>query len=395
MKKKYLFLFLFPIMLVFNIRPAWSYANFVAYGYTSCLTCHYNALGGGPLTDYGRAVSAVAVSGRLIYSATTTDEKLGEMSNFYFGKWNGGTWFRPSINVRGLRYTTDVFKSNKVSRNILMQAEGNIVLKFLKNDKLVFSGSYGHVPDYGSSTKKPGEKEEKNLISREHYIQVAPNSFARFYLGFLDKAYGLRIPDHIAYSRKSTGLSENDQSHGFITHVTPLKKWELTMGVFLGSLFQEKDLRQKGYSFTTEYEPAAKLRLGASAISSTNKYLKIFMNSFHFRVGFGEGASIISELGQISKLPINSDVAKTMGVYNFTQAQLQLRRGLNMLTTYEYYRSNILKAVTTNYRLGLGFQYFPIQRIEFRFDLVNTRTFSNTSVIPDRWDFMNQLHLWF
>lgn len=394
MLKNFLLVIFFSFLLVFNIKPAWSYANFVAYGYTSCITCHYNALGGGPLTDYGRAVSAVAISGRLFQNADVTDEQLGDKSNFYFGKAKGPSWFRPSLNARELRYTKDVFKSSRVSKNILMQAEGNVVLKFLKNDRLTFSGTYGYVPD-PSGAAKSGEKKEKNYISREHYIQVATTKSSHLYVGFMDKAYGLRIPDHIAYSRQFTGLAQNDQSHGVIYHIAPDKKVEMAFGYFVGSLFQEATLRQKGGSFIVEYEPALKVRVGASALSSKNKYLQEFMNSLHLRIGFGEGASIISELGQISKKPINSDVEKTVGVYNFTQAQLNLRRGLNLLTTYEYYRSNILKSVTTNYRLGLGLQYFPVQRIELRFDLVNTRSFAVASVVPDRWDLMSQLHLWF
>lgn len=391
---KKIFLILCPLIFALSIKSAWSYANFIAYGYTSCLTCHYNALGGGPLTDYGRAVSAVAISDRLVHSSNVSDEKLGEMSNFYFGKWKGVEWFRPSLNARGLRYTKNVFESNRTSKNILMQAEMNVVLKFLKNDKIFFSGTFGYVPEFGGGLKKAGEK-EKNYISREHYLQISPTKMARFYIGFLDKAYGLRIPDHIAYSRQFTGLAQNDQSHGAIYHLSPNKKLELSTGFFVGNLFQEANLRQKGISMMTEYEPAQKLRVGASLLSSQNKYLKIFMNSFHLRIGLGEGASIISELGQITKKPINSSVEKTLGIYNFTQAQLNLRRGFNLLTTYEYFRSDILKAVTTNYRLGLGLQYFPVQRVELRCDLVNTRTFSNTSILPDRWDLMSQLHLWF
>ena len=43
---------------------AWAYPHFVGFGYTSCATCHYNPFGNGPLNDYGRALSATAVSAK-------------------------------------------------------------------------------------------------------------------------------------------------------------------------------------------------------------------------------------------------------------------------------------------------------------------------------------------
>jgi hypothetical protein len=166
--------------------------------------------------------------------------------------------------------------------------------------------------------------------------------------------------------------------------------------LFFGNLNQEPDLRQKGASVTGEYELNNKTRIGASLLSSQNKFLKNALNSFHLRLGFGEGASLISELGQVTKVPINSDVNKTTGVYNFSQATMQLSRGFNLLTTFEYYKSDISSSsANSNYKYGIGFLMFPIQRLEFRIDLVNSRIISTSTVVSDTIDLMSQVHLWF
>jgi hypothetical protein len=382
----------YALILLGVFHKGHAYANFISHGYTSCLTCHYNALGDGPLNDYGRAVSATAIASRSFYSDKTDEQSLGDRSNFFFGKWRDQKWFRPSINVRGLRYDRNVFESARISKNILMQADGNIVIRPLEKDKLFFSGSFGYAPT-PQTNKSSGA--QKNVISREHYLQWAPVRSHRIYFGLMNKAYGVRVPDHIAFSRTVTGLAQNDQSHGVIYHYTN-NNFELAANYFMGNLYQDKLLRQVGGSFTTEYEFANRLRIGASVLKSKNQYLDYFMNTFFIKMGIGEGSSIISELGQVTKTPINSDVAKTIGVYNFTQHSIKLSRGTNFLTTFEYYKSNIQTSmVNNNYRLGFGIQYFPMQRIELRFDLVDSRIIAPSTIVTDTMDLMTQVHLWF
>ena len=278
-----------------------------------------------------------------------------------------------------------------------MQADLNLVIRPTEADKVFFSGSYGYAPTpiAVKNDKSSKNKPQKNVISREHYMQVNVAKDHRIYLGFLDKAYGLRIPDHVAFSRSKTGLAQNDQAHGMMYHYYN-QKYEMAVHLFAGNLYQTTDLRQKGAALTGEYEVGTKARLGGSVLYSQNTYVKMMMSSFQFRLGFGEGASLISELGQISKVPLNSQSKKTMGVYNFSQAAMELVRGLNFLTTFEYFKSDISSsAANTNYRYGVGIQMFPIQRIEWRFDLVNSRILSSTTLTEDTIDFMSQVHLWF
>lgn len=390
MKKLISFLIFFLIIA----NKVYAYSSFISHGYTSCLTCHYNALGNGPLNDYGRGVSATAISSRSFYSKDKDDQYLSDHSSFFFGAMKEQKVIRPSIDARFLRYTRNFTKGGSVSRNIFMQAEANIVIKPLENDKFYFSGSYGYAPTPINANKNSSSTQQ-NVISREHYFMYNPIKNHRFYFGFMDKGYGLRIPDHIAFSRVVTGNAQNDQSHGITYHYYN-SKYELASSLFLGNLNQESDLRQKGLSLTGEYELNNKARIGGSVLSSQNKYLKNIMNSIHLRLGFGEGASLISELGQVTKIPIDSDIAKTTGVYNFSQATMQVARGYNLLTTFEYYKSDISSSsANSNYKYGIGLLCFPIQRIELRFDIVNSRIISTSTVVSDTIDLMSQVHLWF
>ena len=78
-------LFLIFFMILLSGR-GWSYANFIGHGYPSCINCHFNPFGNGQLTDYGRAVSATAISAKTFYPKSWNEEKIAYTSGFLFRK---------------------------------------------------------------------------------------------------------------------------------------------------------------------------------------------------------------------------------------------------------------------------------------------------------------------
>jgi hypothetical protein len=75
MKQRLLVLF-----FLLGALSAKAYPEFIGYGYSSCMTCHVNGQGGGPLSDYGRALWSAEIAGRLFYSKNTTDDEMGAQS---------------------------------------------------------------------------------------------------------------------------------------------------------------------------------------------------------------------------------------------------------------------------------------------------------------------------
>ena len=65
----------------------------------------------------------------------------------------------------------------------------------------------------------------------------------------MDKAFGIRHPDHTAFNRgySGFGLSQNDQTHGLLLHYNQ-QKYDLVSHFFVGNLNQDKELRQVGFS---------------------------------------------------------------------------------------------------------------------------------------------------
>lgn len=381
------------LLLLFLPTVVWSYPNFISYNYTSCLTCHYNPLGNGPLTDYGRAVGATAISDRILRDAS--DDQIGKTSGFLFMEpWND--WFRPSFDYRGLTLKTNYDEINEENEYIHMMADLALTLRLGpkdNKDSLIMTYTLGYAPTPRALQDNNTIEEEDNYRSREHYIGWRANQKWGVYLGLMDKAFGIRVPDHNVFSRSTTGLSMNDQTHGILAHYTT-PAFEYAVHVFMGNLAQEAEIRQTGGSGTFEWTATEKTRVGASVLSSQSDFLKQTLYAAHMRSAFGKGSSVMVEVGQQNKEAVKRGT-DTTSRYIFTQNHVRLKRGLNMVNTLEYLKADTEKKEDKVLRLGPGIQYFLNQGVEFRIDIYNTKVFSETSVSDDSWDVTGQYHLWF
>lgn len=365
-----------------------AYPNFIGFSYQSCMTCHYNPHGNGPLTDYGRALSATVISDRSLYSAETTDDMLGKKSS-YLRQELDQDWFRPSANYRGLKLKRNYGSKNEQSEYIHMMANVNAVFRLGpqdNRDKIFTSVSFGYAPK-PSSQKSNTEPEYR---SREHYIGYRPTPNWGLYAGMMDIVFGIRVADHIAFSRTLNSLTQNDQTHGVLAHyIQP--EYELSLQLFGGNLSQEANLRQKGLAVSGEWGKTM-WRIGGSFKNSSNEFLSQSSVAAHSRIGFGKGNSLLIEFGQVNKKVTlrNTNISSQ---YIFAQGHILAKRGLFLFNTIEYLKADTKKEDHV-FRLGPGIQYFAFHGLELRFDAYNTRVFSESSVSEDSWSLAGQLHLW-
>lgn len=379
--------FLFSILYS---TQAWSYPEFIGYKYSSCLTCHFNGNGNGPLNDYGRALWSAEIAGRSLWSAGKTEDQLGASSGF-LGSVEMPWWFRPGLKMRDLYYRTNPGGSNPQNKNILMQADASAVFFLDKDQKNTFVLEYGYAPQPMRLQSTPGAKKLPEWTSREHYYRRQVTDAWWLYAGFLDKPFGIRIVDHTMYSRAKTGLAQNDQAHGLISQwVNP--KFEWSLDVFAGNLYQDSKLRQKGVSSLFEYEPKQAMRIGFSYLNSSNNYVKNERIAIHQRSGLGEGSSILFETGLIQDTPKGGDTAQ--GYYIFAEVQQRLVRGYHFFISGEGYKDQLKAGHDDHVNGGFGFVMFPASRTELRLQWVSGREFNDDAQVqPEAWTALAQLHL--
>lgn len=373
------------LLSVFS-ATSFAYTQFIGHSYTSCLNCHFNPSGGGPLNDYGRVVSATLVSSGALYPKDWNEEKVAYTSGFLFRKPKQN-WLRTQVNYRGFQVVQNPGSSkNEQKRWINMQADARVILKFGENDKFIAVGQYGYAP---LPQNLKGEQTEWR--TREHYVGYRFSPKVGVYAGLMDKTFGIKVIEHIAFSRIAPEVTQNDQTHGVMAHYLG-EQWEMFAHGFVGNLAQDDDLRMKGGSVMVERTAFDIHRFGASVMKSSNSYQDLFSYSAHTRLNLKEGSAVLAEIGQTNRKSENGADDRTMR-YGLLQTYLRPVRGLYFLSNIEYFKRDVKESDYT-VRWGPGVQYFPVQRVELRFDAYNTRNFAPDSSTRDSWMYLVQTHIW-
>lgn len=267
-----------------------------------------------------------------------------------------------------------------------MQADARVVLKFGENDKFIAVGNFGYAPLPQNFTGSTSE-----WRSREYYVGYRATPKFGLYAGLMDKAFGIKVIEHIAFSRQAPQVMQNDQTLGLLAHYLG-EKWEMFGQAFSGNPAQDPELRMKGGTVSVERTVFDIHRIGASVMSSKNNFQEMLSYSAHARLNLKEGSALLAELGQVKRKTQNGSDDTTQR-YGLLQTYLRPTRGVYVLANIEYFQRDITNEDYT-VRWGPGLQYFPIQRIELRFDAYNTRNFSPDSSTKDTWMYLVQTHVW-
>lgn len=386
--------FIFTVVLVLSARSrAVAYANFIGYGYSSCLTCHVNGSGSGPLNDYGRGVWSGELASRLLYPSSMSNDDIAAQSGF-LGKVELPYWLRPHIKYRGIDLHTSpgsVSKDNE--RYYHMQFDAGLTVQD-SDAKYVGVMTFGRVVSPANYAQ--GSPIDR-ILAREYYLRAEVIKSWWIYGGLMEKVYGIRNIDHTSYQREYQGfnVTNNDvngiaQSHGVvIQHIA--KGWELSFNYFLGNPYDDQQYKASGFAGMAEFEVAENKRLGFSALSSTSDVLKKQMTSVHYRHQLAQGSSLMTEMGLIQDQLTGQE--QTTGSYFFLESLILLTRGVNFKATVERYNQKFDPAVPDQWKWSAGFLIFPAPRFEWRFEAVNARQFSNKGAYDDQWALESQIHV--
>lgn len=382
--------FWYPLILLILIATnSHAYPDFIGYGYNTCIVCHYNSHGGGPLTDYGRALFSQEIAARTGIPKSVSDEELAEYSGFIPGK-QLPYWVRPSIKYRGLWFQTSPGTSKAVEKWIEMQRDVNLVFAFDKASKTILSLTYGMLP---SGRDYYGTGEEVDYVSREHYLRTRLGRNWLVAVGLMDKVYGIRTADHSAFNRGTIGFGQNDQVHGAVVEYID-SGWDLTLHGFAGNLQQDEGIRQKGYSLMYEKDMGEKNRLGFSFASFKNDMADKQRFAIHDRWGIGhaKGSSLIFEIG-LTKDTSELTGSVSEGNYVYIQSLVNLTRGYNFISTFERIQTENSLSAMDMQKWNIGLLLFPFQRTELRYGVAQVKNFSPEMALEDSWNLQGQVHV--
>lgn len=375
--------------VLFASPASFAYPEFIGYGYKACLTCHYSGTGGGQLNDYGRALFAAEIAAKPFWIKNADDEKLANWSGF-LGKVKTPYWLKPGIKYRRLYYEVNPGSPKKTSKYYNMQMDLNLASFTSEDDKLgvVTTLSYlDHNPLMAAPNRALGDSQ---IFAREYYIRWQQHDGLYWYFGFFDKAYGIKQPDHTAFSRTPIGVGENDQVDGVMMQWQH-GKHELFVQPYLGNLLLPGDQQFRGLTMLYEYEKMERLIYGTSFKHEQSKNETRTDLGGHIRMGVGIGSALLFELGL--KQDKVKGAEQMTGFYENLEFNYRVVRGVNLQSIVQAEKDDFSGNVPENFQWGLGLLYFPFQRVEWRMQIMQTRSRAENKVEDDQWVAQAQLHL--
>jgi hypothetical protein len=271
-----------------------------------------------------------------------------------------------------------------------MQRDVNLVFAFDEVQRTVLVLNYGLLAV--AETDYYGTGHKIAAVSREHYFRFYPLQKLLVAAGLMDIAYGLRTADHTAFSRDALGLSQDDQAHGILLHWLD-KKWDASLHVFAGNLFEEPAARRSGGAIFFEYSILENDRIGSSLLVERTSQTESTLFGVHNRWGLpnAHGSSLLAEVGLKHDNPSSGD--SKLATYGLIQSVINLVRGYNLLTVIERFQAESKFTSPESQRWTFGFLMFPLQRTELRMTAVQYKTFSPTAASVDQWQLQGQLHV--
>jgi hypothetical protein len=374
-------------------QNSWSYPDFISYGYNTCISCHYNSHGNGPLTDYGRALFSQEIAARNFWtSKKTDDETIAEKYSGFIPGVQLPFWIRPNLKYRGLYLETNPGSAGQMKRSIRMQRDINLVFSPDDTYRTILVLNYGllHEKDmnyYGNGTRV-------DAVSREHYVRFFPIKKLLVAAGLMDIVYGIRHADHTSVTRDSLGLGMDDQVHGLMLQWFE-DKWDATLHAFAGNLFEDSRRKREGGSIQAEYLTSETNKLGFSLMQADSKSANAQRFAIHNRLGLPEahGTSILAELGVRRDKNLAAGTPETTGMYWMVQSVIRLTRGYNLFSAIERYQDELKSSAQERSRWTLGFLVFPIQRTEIRLNMVQYKLYDPALASRDVTQLQGQFHV--
>lgn len=326
---------IFIVPLLFGTSSAFAFPELTRFGYNSCTACHVSPNGGGLLTSYGRSLSAEVLS-------TWGNEKD---AGFFWRSVDREAIEKYLLlggDVRGVQ----VHRENsqvKDGRFIKMQAD------LEAGFNLEHWGGAISVGEMDKDTWKPQ--------ARTFYAFWRPRDELTVRAGRFLPSYGLRLPDHIAFSRSFLGFGLDGIRDGAEFQWTG-ENW--TFNLTQAKQFNTPDPEsatsaQAQFFFNDRYKVAANIWSGKSGAMSR------LISGLWGILGFTKRLYLLSEFDHQSQ---QQGSETTRSVVTFNRLGYTLVKGLDVFVQSEHLHSDLKIDSSVTNRNGLGFQFYPYPHFE-------------------------------
>lgn len=217
---------------------------FLSRQYARCTTCHFSPTGGGLLTPYGRSLSHNELS---MTRGTSPSQEAGKEESFLYGVLGESLGkLHLGIDVRPARVTVDTVAPG-------LPAPLFVERNFVMNADVLAAWHDGPWTLYGQAGREP-LGEGGRFKSYEYWASYLGEKGFGVRAGRFFPAFGVRLADHTAYTRRGLGIDRYDQVFGVeLSHVTEKHLIQVSAGPGLADAVLDDDGRST-FTLSARYQ---------------------------------------------------------------------------------------------------------------------------------------------
>ncbi|MCO5141576.1 MAG: hypothetical protein M9962_00635 [Oligoflexia bacterium] len=335
------------LILVALSHAAHAFPEMVRHGYMNCNSCHVSSNGGGLLNEYGRMISAEALSTwsyeneALFMHGAIKPEKMPKAINI------GG-------DIRALQVHREN-KSIREGRYILMQSSLEAAVSL---DAISIVASYGK-PDQENHIKGGFTRFSINYQARDE---------VQFRLGRFVPVFGINHPNHTLPSRGFLGFGHTSERNALETHWNG-EEWHIAGSVSQARTESRLANNERSASLQVERFFLSSHRVGASLWNGSTEKFDRWILAGHGILGFTKKLYLMTELDFQSKKNKIGQVDRVESWAFFSHLGYELFQGFHLLALSDFLKAD--NDLNTSFQLstGVGATWYPRPHFEFSLSL--------------------------
>jgi hypothetical protein len=343
------------LFFIINSQNVQAFPNMVRHGYTTCVTCHYNASGGGSLTSYGKYIAGETLG--TFNNSETALPWLTKPAEYEDKNKEFGQSYVVAFMGRGVQYQFDTDTLKRVDRRF-MQADLEGAIDYKDWVALLTVG-----PRLDS---KADGQEDTDLFVRRWYVGRQELNYS-IKAGQFFPEYGIYLPNHNAATRRRLFFNHDQEPHTIqASYFTP--SFDFTVARLSGRR-GTVIANQNGYSSTVAYKSGSS-RFGVSMLKVTDDPKISQSTSFYGTLGYGTYGYTLFEVAkkQITNIREN----KTENTLGYVESGWEVYNGVIPFVNWEFDRNDT--AETLYHAPGIGLQFTPWTHTELWTQYARTYT---------------------
>lgn len=301
-----------------------------------CSQCHVNRTGGGLRTEYGSLYTQLVLPARTLQVPGAGGLLPADPgARFAFG-----------ADVRGRYLAVEPATGEDVGTFELARANAFGELRLVP----------GRLSLYVDETLGPGGAGARELFA----LVALPGPRAYLKVGKLLPAFGWRLPDDDALVRRVTGFTYSAPDTGLELGLEP-GRFSFHVSATNGSAGATDDNRAKRFALRSERRIGPG-RIGFSASNDLPSGARVTQGGLYGGINLGR----LALLGEVDWRELSEQGVEIDGFAALAEADLLIRRGLNLELAHDYFDPDIGRSTDARTRDTLGLEYTPFPFVQLR-----------------------------